>query len=167
MAFATVYVREAHPGERIPHHASFEQKMRQARAFAAADPVPWPVAVDGLDGAVHRRFRPLPNSLYIVDSTGRVAFRALWAGQPGLVRRKLEALLAREERGAVPADLGERANLAIPLLHGAAEFDYAVGRAGEKAERDFRRELGWPVYALQKTLSKLRFAINPGNRDLR
>lgn len=167
VALVTVYVREAHPGERIPHHRSFEEKLRRAREWAVADRIPWTVAVDGLGGEVHRRWGPLPNPAYLIDSTGRVAFRALWAGQGRLLRRRLERLLERERHGRVPADLGERENKLVPLIHGGAEFEHAVGRAGEKAERDFRRALGRWIYALQKVLVALRPAINSGNRDLR
>jgi hypothetical protein len=93
VAFVSIYVREAHPGERYPHHTSDAQKMRHARDRVAQDPVPWPVAVDTLDGRTHNAYGPLPNSIYLVDRTGRVAFRALWAGQEGLVRARISELL--------------------------------------------------------------------------
>jgi hypothetical protein len=96
MEFVSVYVREAHPGERYPRHESLEQKMRHARDWVERDPRPWTVAVDGIDGAVHRAYRPLPNSLYLIDSTGHVAFRALWAAAERLLRRKIEELRKRE-----------------------------------------------------------------------
>lgn len=57
VTFATIYVREAHPGERAPHHESGEQKLAQARRYAAEDEIPWTVAVDDVDGSVHRRLQ--------------------------------------------------------------------------------------------------------------
>src|SRR5918994_7770179 len=92
VAFVSVYVREAHPGERYPHHASDAQKMRHAKDWARLDQIAWTVAVDTVDGAMHRAYGTLPNSVYIVNSAGAVAFRALWAGQARLLRNRLEAL---------------------------------------------------------------------------
>lgn len=161
-----IYVREAHPGERVPHHTSFEEKVERARSLARDDEVPWTVAVDDLDGRVHRAWGPLPNSAYLIDSTGHVAFRALWAGHERLLRKKLEELLEREREGDVPANLGERENLLVPMIHGSAEFDYAVGRGGEKSVEDFKREMGTPMYALERLMSSMRGVINRENRDL-
>lgn len=166
VSFVTIYVREAHPGERVPHHTSFEEKLERARSFAEDDRIPWTVAVDELDGRVHREWGPLPNSAYLIDSTGHVAFRALWAGQEKLLRKKLEELLEREREDDVPADLGEKENLLVPMIHGAAEFDYAVGRGGEKSVEDFKREMGTPMYALERLMSSIRGVINPDNREL-
>lgn len=55
----------------------------------------------------------------------------------------------------------------IPLVHGAAEFDYAVARGGEKAKEDFRREMGNVMYAFERLMSKLQPVINPENKDIK
>jgi hypothetical protein len=154
--FVSVYVREAHPGEGYPEHHSFEQKMLHARDWVERDPRPWTVAVDDLDGSVHRAYRPLPNSLYLIDSSGHVAFRALWAASERLLRRKIAELVAREAKGELPAVLGERSNRLLPLVHGAVEFDATMARAGVGAARDVRREMGWVPYVLQRAASRLR-----------
>lgn len=161
----TVYVREAHPGENYPHHTSLEQKKRHASDWVELDRIPWTVVVDTLDGAVDRKYGVLPNAAYLIGRSGRVAFRALWAGQEGLLREKIEELLKREAAGEDTV-LGEQENLAIPLLHGAAEFDHALARGGEKAKEDFRRAFGNAVYALHKIGSTLEPVINPANHDL-
>jgi hypothetical protein len=161
--FVSIYAREAHPGENYPHHTSEEQKMRHARDWAEQDYVPWPVAVDTLDGEAHRTYSPLPNPVYLIGCTGRVAFRALWAGQPGLLRDKIEELLAREAKGEDPVVLGEQENLLIPMIHGSAEFDHAVARGGEKAKEDFRRAMGNVMYGLQKVMSKLEPVLHRGH----
>lgn len=163
----TVYVREAHPGEKVPHHTTAEQKMRHASDWVELDRIPWTVAVDTLDGAVDRRYGTFPNAAYLIGRSGRVAFRALWAGQEGLLRKKIEELLEREAAGEDPVVLGEQENLVIPLIHGAAEFDHALARGGEKAKEDFRRAFGNTVYALQKIGSQLEPVINPANRSIR
>ncbi len=76
--FVFVYVREAHPGERLPHHASIDQKMQHARRFRERWSARRPILVDDLDGPLHRAFGTLPNMTYIVSTTGRVAYRADW-----------------------------------------------------------------------------------------
>ncbi len=119
--------------------------------------MPGIAAVDTLDGATHRAYGPLPNSVYLIDRAGRVVFRALWAGQEGLLRDKIEELLKREAAGETGVNLGQRENLLIPLIQGAAEFDYVAARGGEKSKADFRREMGHVMYALQKLMSKMGF----------
>ena len=160
VAFVSVYVREAHPGERYPHHTSDVQKLAHARDWVAQDPIRWTVAVDTLDGATHHAYGPLPNSLYLVDRRGHVAFRALWAGQEGLVRDKIEELLVIEASAERPINLGQRENLLIPLIHGAAEFDPAIVRGGRKSVDDFRRELGTVIYGLERLMSKAKPLIH-------
>lgn len=163
----SVYVREAHPGDRYRHHDSAEQKMRYARDWKEQDRIPWTVAVDDVEGTVHRAFDTQPNSVYLIDRSGHVAFRALWAGQKGLLRSKIEELLAHHAAGEERVVLGERENLVIPLLRGSAAFLWGTGRGGEGAIEDFRRELGEPMYWLQVLMSQLDPVINRGNRDLR
>lgn len=159
--FVSVYVREAHPGEKYTRHTNQDQKMRAARDWVDLDKVPWTVAVDDLEGSMHQSYGGLPNSAYLIDRTGRVAFRALWAGQEGLLRDKIEELLSRERAGDDPVNLGEQENLIIPLIHGAAEFDRAVSRGGEKAKEDFRREMGNAMYVFDKVMSKIEPVLHP------
>src|SRR5262249_30161868 len=165
--FVNVYVREAHPGENYPRHTSEEQKIRHARDWVEQDRMPGMVAVDTLDGATHQAYGPLPNSVYLIDRAGRVALRALWAGQEGLLRDKIEELLKREAAGETGVNLGQRENLIIPLIPGGHEFDYVATRRGEKSKEDFRREMGKEMYGLQKLISKMRRFINPGNNAVR
>jgi hypothetical protein len=159
--FVSIYVREAHPGENYPHHTSFEQKLRRAREWAQSDGVTWTVAVDDVDGHVHKLYGELPNAAYLIDRTGHVAFRALFAPQYGLLRGKLRDLLAREARGEDPVKLGQRENVMIPMLHGAAEFNHSIGRAGKQAEHDFRREMGGFMYRMEKVMSRMQPLIHP------
>lgn len=163
IAVVSVYVREAHPGQNYPNHRSAEQKMRQARTWVELDKVPWAVAVDTLEGETHGVYGPLPNSAYLIDRTGHVAFRAMWAGQEGLLRGRIEELLQREARGDGPVNLGQRENLVIPMIRGGTEIDHTLARAGEKAQEDFRREMGGMMYGVQKVMGKLQPFINPGN----
>jgi hypothetical protein len=76
--FVFVYVREAHPGERLPHHASIDQKLHHARLFRERWSVRRPILVDDLDGPLHQAYGTLPNMTYIVSAAGRVIYRADW-----------------------------------------------------------------------------------------
>ncbi len=73
-----VYTREAHPGERIPHHTDLAQKLEHARLFQERWSVRREILVDKLDGPVHRAYGMLPNMTYIVNTAGRIAYRADW-----------------------------------------------------------------------------------------
>ena len=96
-----LYVREAHPGERMPPHESLEQKRDQAEYFRRADQVPWPVLVDDLEGSVAHAYTTLPNAQFVIDADGVVAFRGDVAHGPSLYRA-LEALSRRGGRGPIP-----------------------------------------------------------------
>lgn len=88
--FLLVYVREAHPGGSIPQPRTLEQKLRHAAALRAELRLPFEVAVDDIDGGLHRQLGARPNSAYIVDWDGIILFRAQWAN----VDRPLERALA-------------------------------------------------------------------------
>lgn len=60
--FATLYVREAHPGDRYPQPEALDRKLEFARELKQRDALPWPVAVDDVDGELHRRLDPKPNA---------------------------------------------------------------------------------------------------------
>jgi hypothetical protein len=105
--------------------------------------VSWTLAVDDVIGTVHQMYGPLPNSVYLFDKTRHVSFRALWAGQESLLRKRIKELLRREDAGEDPVNLGEQESLIFPMIHGAAEFDYSAGRGGEKSRKDFRNALGY------------------------
>lgn len=76
--FVFVYTREAHPGEKLSHHTSFDQKLTYARLFQERWSIRRPVLVDDLDGPIHRAYGMLPNMSYIVDPAGRIVYRADW-----------------------------------------------------------------------------------------
>lgn len=77
-AFVFVYTREAHPGEKIPHHSNMAQKLEHARLLQTRWSVRRTILVDALDGPIHRAYGTLPNMTYIVSPTGRIVYRADW-----------------------------------------------------------------------------------------
>src|SRR3990172_7374797 len=79
-----LYTHEAHPGEYWPHHTSFDQKLRHARALRDVLGVTRPILVDALDGACHRAYGGMPNMSWIINSSG---VPGLQVGLDGLTQR--------------------------------------------------------------------------------
>src|SRR5690606_36006702 len=73
--FVTLYVRECHPGEKIPQPRTFAQKVEYARRLRDDHGIPWTVAVDDLEGTLHRQLDEKPSAAYLVDPRGVVVFR--------------------------------------------------------------------------------------------
>lgn len=143
VAFVTLYVREAHPGEYYPQPDTVEQKLAHARAYRERHRISWPVAVDGIDGDLHRALGArMPSATYIVDSGGIIAYRSLHSNDERTLRVGLEMVVS-EHAGRI----GERRSLTVPLLKGIGLMDEVLSLAGPQARRDLRREVP-PVYAL-------------------
>jgi hypothetical protein len=136
VAFVTVYVREAHPGRRIPQPETQGRKLEHARLLRERDGLPWTVAVDDLDGAFHRAMGGNSSSAFVVDPNGDVAFRTLWSNDEEVLGPALEAIASGE--------LGqpfERERRIIPLARGLARVDDVVRAAGPDAVEAVRREM--------------------------
>ena len=73
-----LYVREAHPGERIRPHSSFEDKLACAVRFKNEEHDNRVLLVDELEGTIHKQFGLFPNFVYVIDQDGYVAFRTPW-----------------------------------------------------------------------------------------
>jgi peroxiredoxin len=136
-----VYVREAHPGESAPPHESLEDKIRAAERLRDEEDIDMPLLVDDLKGTVHRKYGGLPNPTYIIDKSGRIAFRALWT-RPGVVAQALEELLGREDNRHAIVKGGEERS--IPIAYGMLYAHRALDRGGRQAVRDFREAMGVP-----------------------
>lgn len=151
-----VSVREAHPGASFPAPKTESEKMEHARAFKALEEIPWPVLVDDLDGTVHRAYGGLPNSAYLIDADGLIAFKDQWASAATL-RVALDALLEHEGRAAPVAGGVERTmHLLGPMAYGWS----AIQRAGDPATRDLWRTM--PPLALLLWLGRfLRPVLAP------
>ena len=77
--FVPVYVREPHAGEagfkQYRQHDSFEHKLSYANELVALKQLETPVAVDGMDEAVHAILGDLPNVVYVIDKSGMVRWK--------------------------------------------------------------------------------------------
>ena len=74
--FVMVDVREAHPGKAVPQPQTFDQKMAHARLLRDLHGFKFEVAVDDIDGTLHRALSPKPNSAYVLGKNGTILFRA-------------------------------------------------------------------------------------------
>lgn len=150
IGFATLYVREAHPGDRYAQPETIERKVELARALKERDALPWPVAVDGIAGELHRRLDPKPNACYVMGTRGDVAFRALWSDdREQVLARALDDLLA----GRSP--LRERSGRLVPMMRGLPHMDEMLDEAGPVARRDLLRQAP-PMYAMAKLAGLVR-----------
>lgn len=127
VGFVTLYVREAHPGERYPQPDTMEQKLAHARAYQERNGIPWRVAVDAIEGELHRALDPRPNAAYLMDTDGKVAFRALNSNHERVLRRGIEDAVVRQ-----PARTGENQSRAIPLIKGLGMMYEALDLAGKR-----------------------------------
>jgi hypothetical protein len=92
--FVLVQVREAHPGSRISQPKTLDQKLRRAVDLKAHHRIPFEVAADDLEGTLHRRLGARPNSLYVIDSTHTIVFRAQWANETAAIAEALQMVVA-------------------------------------------------------------------------
>lgn len=150
VAFVSLYVREAHPGENYPQPETFEEKLEHARAYKERDGIPWPVAVDDVEGSLHQTLDPKPHAAYIMNVSGDVAFRTLWANDERTLREGLKEISTRPE-----AIIGERQPKAAPMLKGMGKFYEVLGASGDVARQDLLREVP-PMYAVARLASLFR-----------
>lgn len=129
--FATLNVREAHPGERMEQPQTAAAKRSHARLLAAATDSPWETFVDSLDGTLHRRLAEKPNAAYLLAADRTILFRSLWAGDETGLRA---ALLAAREGRALPRP--QSTSALGPLLAGLGFFGSTLARSGSRAKRE-------------------------------
>src|ERR671911_1891430 len=121
--FLTVYVREAHPGDRYPQPHDLERKLQHAREYRDRDAIPWPVAVDDVSGTLHRALDAKPNAAYVMTADGRIAQRVLWSNDTRGVRQALEAVMEGRPHS-------QRESKIAPMLRGVGVFKPTLESAG-------------------------------------
>ncbi len=142
--FLFIYVREAHPGERIPAHRSMAHKVRAARVLRDEEDIKMPVVMDDLRGSIHHKYSLLPNSAFLIDKSGRVVFRCMWAGPEKLRHAIQELLQLQQEPGRPWAVVAGGQDLSMPLSYDVLFSYRALERGGEDALKDFRETFGIP-----------------------
>jgi peroxiredoxin len=142
--FLFIYVREAHPGAELPPHHSLEDKARAARLLQQQEKITFPLLIDELNGDTHRKYGALPNATFIVDKSGRIAYRSLASHGPS-VGAALEELLERQkEHGTVHCVVHGGEDAITPSFSTFLNAFRAIERGGYDAITNFRNELGLP-----------------------
>lgn len=95
-----MYTHEAHPGERVPHHDSFETKLAHARLLRDEIGIRRPILVDDHDGTVHRAYGELPNMTWVIDRGGIVAYKASWTSAANIESFVQRYVRVRRDRTA-------------------------------------------------------------------
>ncbi len=131
VTFVTLNVREAHPAENMPQPRIFEQKLEHARRLKQQFDIPWTVASDDIDGALHRALDTKPNAAYLMDVDGKLVFRSLWAGDEQALRSALQSVVDEQ-----PLVASESTSTIGPLVREIGHFHEVLQRAGPQAMRD-------------------------------
>ena len=76
--FLVLYVREAHPGSNVCQHESDADKVASAADLKRTFHENREILVDDLDGTAHQLYGAMPNSVFIIDREGLIAFRSDW-----------------------------------------------------------------------------------------
>ena len=98
-----VYTREAHPGEGVPPHDSFDAKLACARLLRDEIGIRRTILVDDLAGSAHRGYGSMPNMTWVIDRGGRVAYKANWTSAANVEAFLARYLAASAERGIAKA----------------------------------------------------------------
>lgn len=77
--FLMIYVREAHPGERLHQHKNYDEKKAAAKLVKPRYQEHRRVLVDTHEGDFHRKYGMMPNILYVIRPDGTVHYRCNWA----------------------------------------------------------------------------------------
>lgn len=140
--FFFVYVREAHPGERVPAHGSMDEKIAAARLLREAEDLEMPVLVDDLRGSIHRNYSGLPNPAFLIDKSGHVAFRSMWANPEALAGAIDELLEVEDHRDTDQAVVRGGEDLSMPFTYAMLRSHRALHRGGRQSVYDFHAAVG-------------------------
>lgn len=116
-SFFVVWVREAHAGGNYPQPTELDQRRQYASDFVASDDASITVLLDDMEGSLHQLMGRFPNSTYVIDARGHVAYRASWTDARE-IRRVLERqreILQRRKNG-VPLGIPRWSEEVSPAL---------------------------------------------------
>lgn len=131
VALVLLYVREGHPGENYLQPQTIEEKLQHAQDLQRFFGVSWPVAVDDIDGRLHRALDAKPNSIHLVNSNGKLAFRSLWAGDTASVERAVGQLVRGEGLTRT-----ESQKMVGPVVRSGGYITEVLKTGGKAAVRD-------------------------------
>ena len=133
MAFITIYVREAHPGSKIPPHTCTADKQDLAERLCNEENEQRTILVDTLEGETHKILGAWPNMIYIIDPSGTVVFRSLW-NNPEVIANVVQCLDAGQpidgmKTGLVPNNFSITRRV-LSRAGGHAITDFIGGMGG-------------------------------------
>lgn len=155
--FVMVNVREAHPGQSIPQPRTDNEKFGQAVRLRSLHGLGFEVAVDDIDGDLHRALGTKPNSAYLLGRDQVILFRAQWANDTEALAAALESVTMG--RAPEPTRSG---GLMRPMIRALKFIAPVLDRAGKGAWRDMWR-VAPPLAALSMALKLL--GIRPRSMD--
>ncbi|MEE8450198.1 MAG: hypothetical protein V3S39_11265 [Thermodesulfobacteriota bacterium] len=140
--FFTIYVREAHPGEKVSEHTTFSQKVSRAESCKQEEEISVPVLVDSLDGQLHRDYGLLPNMIYVINRQGIIVYKSDWTDA-----EELEGLFENMTRWEEAKSKGRHFRVSYAQRLRYVEDDpetrkRVYQRAGEKAVKDYKKATG-------------------------
>jgi peroxiredoxin len=142
--FLFCYVREAHPGDRLPAHQSIDDKVAAAELLREEEDVEMPIIVDDLKGTIHKKYGKMPNATFLIDKSGRIAFRCLWT-QTAVLQEAIDELLERQqERETDHAVVRGGEDNSFPMRHALVHAHRALARGGDRALDDYEEAMGVP-----------------------
>jgi thiol-disulfide isomerase/thioredoxin len=153
--FVMVNVREAHPGKAFPQPRTLDAKMANGERLRALHGFEFEVAVDDLDGSLHRAVSPKPNSAYVLGADGTILFRAQWANDTKALSQALGAIVAGK-----PLRHVQSGGVVKPTMRVLRNIAPALDRAGSGAWADMWRAAP-PLAALAFAL-KVLHVLPPG-----
>lgn len=142
--FLFVYVREAHPGDDLPAHESMTDKLQAAELLRDEEELEIPILLDDLSGKVHKKYGGMPNPTFLIDRSGRIAFRSLSSRYESL-RASIEELLdVQDSQNKDHAIVNDGEDSATPPMKMFLHAHRALERGGSDAISNFREEMGLP-----------------------
>jgi hypothetical protein len=157
--FVMVNVREAHPGKTFPQPTTLTTKIAHAERLRDLHGFEFEVAVDDVEGTLHRAMSPKPNSAYLLAKDGTILFRAQWANDTNALEAALDAVVAG--RSPRPSLSGGVLRPTLRILRNVAPV---LDRAGSGAWADMWRAAP-PLAAFAFLLKALH--ISPASVDAR
>jgi len=157
--FVMINTREAHPGENFTQPATPDEKLDHARALKQLYDLPWSVVTDDIEGSLHRALDPKPNSAFIVDSSGIIVFRSLWASDQSAIRSAVVSVIA----GRRPKK-AQSQRLIGPVARAMGRVQEVMDRAGPQAVKDLW--LGGPPMALAGRVATFFTPLSADHRGL-
>jgi hypothetical protein len=147
--FVMVNVREAHPGKAFLQPKTPDEKRAHAERLRTLHGFQFEVAVDDVDGTLHRALSPKPNSAYVLGAGGTILFRAQWANDTDALAEALEASVAGKLLGR-----SQSGGIVTPMLRMFRNIAPSLDRAGAGAWADMWRvapplaAMAWALKAL-------------------